>query len=127
MKTRLVTLENIAPKGSQDRCFHCNSLLDHEHLLDCVLLRKSIRLRVTIEYDTQVPEFWDKEAIEWFYNESTHCANNELGRIADQYNYADDCLCQKAKFEYLRLSDSEMRERMEKEGNVSMMVNHGNL
>ena len=48
----------------------------------------------TLEHD--VPDDWDDDMVEFFFNESSHCADNEAKVILDGLRHSDGfCLCSK--------------------------------
>jgi hypothetical protein len=100
-----ITDSGIRPAGTTDKCFYCGwkvSQFGIYHAPDCVLVRKSIVLRMAIDYVVEVPQSWTEEDITFFYNESTHCADNEFNQIADEIEGDEHCLCHRSTNTYLR-------------------------
>lgn len=86
----------IRPAGKPDECFYCHSKVGERHKYDCVTVVKKVKMRATIEYETEVPVHWDKEMIEFKYNEGCWCADNivdELKSYIDYLNKNGRCLC----------------------------------
>lgn len=75
-------------------CVYCNR--DGEHDLGCISVKRKVRVRMTIEYEIEVPASWGKEAIEFHRNDSSFCAGNAIEEL-ELLN--DGCLCGLAKFE----------------------------
>lgn len=100
MSNFIVTTKALRPAGTSNECFYCKSLVGSEHKSDCVLIRRKVKLRLTVEYLVDVPAYQDKDDIESFYNESTHCASNVLQDL-QKLDTERGCLCSVSKFDYL--------------------------
>jgi len=94
--------ERATRPGALDksRCFYCHVQFGGTHDKECPCLNKQVRVRMTIEYEVQVPACWDKHQVEFHRNEGSWCVNNaveELDKLSE-----DGCLCnQVVNFEYL--------------------------
>ena len=57
---------------------------------------------MTVSFVDEVPDFWGKEDIEFYYNDSSHCAQNELRGIHEyEKNLGGYCtICARSEFEY---------------------------
>jgi hypothetical protein len=103
----------IRPAGAPDRCLYCRSRVGEKHKNDCITVVKKVRLRATVEYEVEVPHGWDKDAVEFRYNESTWCADNlvdELQAYVDEMRKGDRrCLCSSTEVEYLGTVDDTPR------------------
>jgi hypothetical protein len=53
---------------------------------------------MTVEYEIEVPAYWDKHAIEFHRNESSWCAGNALDELKA---INDGCLCPVTEYEYI--------------------------
>ncbi len=98
----IVTADAIRPAGRKDECFYCNAKLGSEHEYKCVLLVRSVPVRITIDIELEYPVSWDNDSIEFHANESSSCANNLLTRIqeyADRVDAENGCMCQKVSLE----------------------------
>lgn len=84
MKTH-VDAEDARPAGKPNECFYCNRKLFDEHTFDCVIPSRMVRLRVTIEYEAEVPRSWDSGTIE-FVKKEKGCLSNTL---LDIQKYSD--------------------------------------
>lgn len=98
MKEFIVTRKATKPEGGLNCCW-CKEKVGKPHKETCPCIRKKIKLRVTIEYKTDTDASFNREEIEFLRNEGTWCASNALDEI--HKSLAGECLCGKAKFEYL--------------------------
>ena len=101
-ETFKVTPENgPRPAGSPDHCFYCEVPVGGYHDSECVLRIRTVVVRMTVEYEIEVPESFDKDLIEFGRNEGTWCASNAMKEL-DKLIEDDGCLCNFARFEYVR-------------------------
>lgn len=97
-----VTEEAMRPAATARECFYCHQKIGDQHKVDCVLIKKKVRIRMVIEYEIEVPNDWDKAQIEFQRNEGSWCANNALGELRRAFDAEGvPCLCGVAEFEYL--------------------------
>ena len=61
---------------------------------------KKVRIKWTIELPMEVPEEWDKEMIEFYFNESSWCCSNIIEDL-QQYDKDHGCICTICKAEFL--------------------------
>ena len=80
-----------------------------QHKPNCVIRKKTIVTRITIDFVDSVPENWDKDVIDFHYNDSSWCASNILNMLEERNNFR--CLCDVASFEYLRDATEEDEEK----------------
>jgi len=95
-----VTPFSFRPAGIDGFCFYCHQPMGEDHKPDCVLIKKRVLVRATIEYEVEEPASWSGEDIEFHRNEGSWCASNmldELAEISDEHN----CLCDKVQFKYI--------------------------
>jgi hypothetical protein len=64
-----------------------------------VLVVKTVRVRLTAEYDVTVPAHWDADKIEFHRNESSWCADNLVSEIETLQEQSPGCLCETVSFE----------------------------
>ena len=107
-ETHTVIREHEAPAGKPGECFYCGSGIGSEHQPECVCRKRSVVLRVVVEYAVLVPESWTPEQIEFHRNESSWCASNFLAELG-QIN--DGCPCPFHKTTYLREATEEDEEK----------------
>lgn len=93
----------IRPAGPPDACFYCHQKVGQKHKEDCVLTRKPVRVRVTIEYTVQVPQTWDADAVLLHRNGSSWCADNLIDELIADREWHDStdgsCLCGRVVFD----------------------------
>lgn len=82
------------------RCFYCRQPIGELHKRTCELVHKRVKVRCTIEYEVEVPSFWDQTQIEFHRNDGSWCADNLL-RELEQVAEAGGCLCDITRFELL--------------------------
>ena len=51
-----VTAAAQRPARMDGTCFYCRQAIGEAHKPDCVLIVKKVRVRMTVEYDIEVPE-----------------------------------------------------------------------
>lgn len=96
-----VTPKAKRPATKENKCTYCNQPIGNFHKEDCVCISKKIKLKVTIEYETDCPADWDKNQIEFHRNEGSWCADNCLSEIEEYIESKGICLCSNADFEYI--------------------------
>lgn len=97
----IVTDKARRPAIDRPVCFYCLRPVGSPHKGDCVLIKKKVLIRMTVEYEISVPASDYKGEIEFHRNESSWCADNafdELEALRDKHG----CLCHVAKFTCLR-------------------------
>lgn len=98
--------DGIRPAGRNDTCFYCGSKIGEYHKGDCVVVTKKVKVRATIEYEIEVPHFWDNEQIEFHRNEGSWCSDNLINELQVIEKRNDDCLCYYTEFEYIETTDN---------------------
>lgn len=56
--------DGIRPAGRPDHCFFCQQAVGYPHLRSCVVVTKTVRFRITVDVDMDMPHGWTKEEIE---------------------------------------------------------------
>lgn len=98
----IVTEKAQRPANMNGACFYCHQKIGLEHTHACVLIKKKVKVRMTVEYEIDVPASWSKESIEFSRNESSWCANNAIDELENVFDKCESaCMCASAKFEYL--------------------------
>lgn len=93
MMHNIIATEGSARKGgAAGECFYCKAKHGTAHTDECVLVKRKVRLRFTIEYDADCPASWDAASIERFRNGSTFCMDNVLQDL-DVLSTVEGCLC----------------------------------
>jgi hypothetical protein len=101
-----------APAGRPDECFYCKMTIGSEHAPDCVLRKRTVVCRVSVDFVRVVPESWTADDIAFAMNESSSCANNfleELKSLVDRLG-EHGCLCSRTEGVYLREADEADEE-----------------
>lgn len=102
MSAFIVTPDAERPAGTAGRCFYCQREVGAKHDPACVLIKRRVRIRMTVEYEVDVPACWTDEDIEFHRNDGTWCANNALTELDALFGSEDGpCLCVAAKFAYV--------------------------
>jgi hypothetical protein len=103
----LVKDEDVRPARQDGTCFYCRQALGEPHKEECVIWTKKVRVRVTLEYEIEVPRSWTKENIEFHRNEGTWCADNMVQELENWMgtggSYEEEgyrpCMCGTTHFE----------------------------
>jgi len=101
-----ITDDGIRPAGKPTECFYCHRPKG-EHELDCVTVQKSVVLKMTIMMVVSVPRCSDEDNINFFFNESSSCANNVLDDLSDWAAQKGNCICGAHETEFLRDATEE--------------------
>ena len=91
--TWVVKPDDERPARPDGRCFYCCEPIGGRHKHDCVIPQKSVMIDFTIRLPILVPASWDKEQIEFCYNESSWCCDNLLNYISAWQDNTGNCLC----------------------------------
>lgn len=97
----LVTKKAFRPATQQPVCAYCKQPVGEPHKENCVLIKKKVLVRMTVEYEISVPASYDKERVEFQRNEGTWCADNALDELQD-LRQKRGCLCGVVNFTCLR-------------------------
>ena len=102
-----VTEKAMRPRSSARQCFYCKQPIGKVHKQDCVLVKKTVKVRMIVEYNVDVPAHWAAEQIEFHRNNGSWCSNNALSELDALFGSNNGpCLCNSARFEYIG-DDSE--------------------
>jgi hypothetical protein len=89
--------------ATPDRCFYCSQIVGTPHARDCVIVKKIVRLRWTVDVDIEVPHSWSKEEIiEYESGQST------VWHMVADSEYNDD------RLEYVGVVDETPRRELRK-------------
>ncbi len=98
----VVTEAAMRPASPLRQCFYCQEPVGGTHKPTCVLVLKRVKVRMTVEYETDVPFHWDKDMFYGARNVSSNCLNNDL---RDMVDYFEDlpvgCACGATEVEML--------------------------
>ena len=108
----VVTLGDTRSKGAgtPDKCFYCKGLTGKAHDADCVCIHRPVKIRLSIDMIVAMPRSWNKENMEFQWNESSSCKDNILDQL-DRYQSLGRCLCGMAEVEYVE--EASMEEAIE--------------
>ena len=90
------------PARMDGTCFYCHQPIGSKHNDDCVLVMKTVVIRMTVVYEVDVPNHWDEDSIEFHRNESSWCASNAIRELDERFGGGDECMCCRAEFEFVR-------------------------
>jgi hypothetical protein len=105
---------NVTPDdrhGGKERCYYCREAVGTPHRPDCVKVVKRVKVRLTVEYEVEVPASWAKEDVEFHRNDGSWCSDNlipELEALAE----SQGCLCGVTHFDYVADVPGPVRERV---------------
>lgn len=120
-----VTEKAVCPSGDADGCCYCKEKIGASHKTDCVLRRRTVVVRLTIEYVTTIQED-DGEPPEnalFFWNEGRYCMDTaledvrafvfdeEAGDDPDDPRKTHGCICPVATLEYVREATDQDESR----------------
>ena len=102
----------IRPAGPPNACFYCKSIIGEHHKIDCVTVRKRIKVNLSIDLEINVPHFWNKGRIEFHYNEGTWCGDNVIEMLkAFRKEHQEHCLCDNTKLSFIEDVDTTPIQR----------------
>lgn len=105
--THLVTEDNgPRPAGKLAECFYCLQPLEALHKENCVLRYRTVIISCAFELCVEVPEHYTTDQIHFFYNEGSHCADNELTQVVALAKQ-QGCACTFSECKYLREATAE--------------------
>ena len=94
--------DSLRTAGEADSCFYCGVSLGCEHKDGCVLRRRTIVVRFSVDIVQSVPAHWDKNQIEFYYNDGTWCADNLRAMLDSIKDKDENCLCPYTQAEFVR-------------------------
>ncbi len=109
-RTDTVMPPDERPARRDGTCFYCSQPMGAAHRPDCVIVERTVVLRMTIEVVVGVPRDWDVGMIEFHKNESSWCVDNlleQLGSWAASEDQNCGCACHATSFEFLREATAE--------------------
>ena len=84
--------DDVRPARRDGTCFYCRQPLGHQHNIGCVVLNKSVVMEFKLRVIIAVLRDWDKDNVEFRYNESTRCADNLVDWLAE-WGKRHGCVC----------------------------------
>lgn len=107
-----VTENGVRPAGKQDECFYCNNPIISDHAPNCVLLKRTVVVRMEVEMVISVPRDWDEDMIDFHYNDSSSCANNPLHALNRWAEKDGNCICGAQNTSFVREATEEDHENL---------------
>lgn len=106
-RTDTVKPSDERPARMDGKCFYCSQLIGAQHKPDCVIVSKSVTVRLVLDLVIVVPRHWDKDDIEFARNDGSWCKNNLLRDLGDWVDRTDKdegarCACEGGRIEFLR-------------------------
>jgi hypothetical protein len=85
--------------------FYCHEPLGGDHRPNCVLLLRTVVVKMEVTVPICVPADWDEDQIEFWLNDSSWCADNMIQRLEELDEAKGDrapCLCNAFKGAFVR-------------------------
>jgi len=97
----------------ETHCSYCHGLLG-QHKDDCVCLKRTVVVEMTIRYVIKVPRTWDEEFINFHRNDSSFCLGNDIHQLEEEATREPNLcnICQRAEVRYLREATEQDHEDM---------------
>ena len=105
--------DGIRPAGKPDECLYCRQRVGGTHMAECVIRKRTVVVRVTLDLVLKHPESWDEDSIEFHHNESSTCKSNlvrAVDELDERLRASGGCLCSIARVEYVREATEEDEE-----------------
>jgi hypothetical protein len=87
-----------------------------EHKTDCVMRKRTVMVRFTVDLAMEYPEDFDAQAIEFNWNQGSLCADNLIDRMQDatdrmeEHSQTHGCLCRFVEAKFLREATKDDEE-----------------
>lgn len=115
LRTDLVRPEDERPARRDGTCFYCSQPLGTKHRPECVIVSKTVVVRVQVDVVIDVPASWSLEMVEFARNEGSWCADNilrDLGTWIEKENRNCGCACNATEIRFLRDAAQEDHEQL---------------
>jgi len=99
--SHLVTEDAIRPVGKPNSCYLCDAELGTEHKAGCVFRQRTIVIELKTRLLVSEPEHWDKEMIEFHFNESSYCLSNLIEEL-QALDESEGCICPFSEVIFIR-------------------------
>jgi hypothetical protein len=115
--TNLVRTQDERPNRRDGTCFYCRTPIGQPHKEGCVVLSKTVVVRVSLEVVISVPRDWNPSLIDFHLNDSSWCADNLFSDLADWLDEENKergpaCTCGTFKGELLRDATADDHEHL---------------
>ena len=106
--------DGVRPGGRPDRCIYCKTPVGKDHKPDCVVVKRTVVLRMSVEMIVTVPQHWDEERINFHFGESSHCLGNEIQQLynEDRAVKGQCSTCHRAECNFVREATKDDHERL---------------
>lgn len=105
-----VNEEGVRPAGPPDACFYCGKKKGAEHGHDCVIRKRTVVTRITLDLVQLVPEGWEEEQINFYLNDPVWCLENLREEIERALSNKHACSCKIMEGKYQREAEEEDEE-----------------
>lgn len=108
--TNIVIPDDERPIRRDGTCTYCSAKMGTEHNEGCVILSRTIVVRMEIDVVVDVPRHWTKDDVDSFYNEGSRCSDNMIQDLIDWIDIDDNnrtCACAGSSFVMLREATEE--------------------
>lgn len=106
LKRQLNTTDKRFPR----HCVQCCALLGEEHEPNCIFRKRTVVIKLEVEYVVDVPDSWEEDDIDFHRNESSWCSDNGIEEIQDMLKRTKGCLCGKCSWSYVREANERDEE-----------------
>lgn len=96
-----VTEDAQRPRMMNGKCFYCHQDIGDYHRDICILIKKKVLVRAIVEYEVEVPAFWDGEMVDFHRNLSSWCRSNIVEELIELRDRMDGCLCPVVSYKYI--------------------------
>lgn len=100
----------VRPARPDGTCFYCRKPLGELHSDGCMMRRRSVVMRFSVDLVISAPVDQDGEALNFRYNEGTWCADNLMAYLDELMQRTNDCLCSHVSAQYIREANENDQE-----------------
>lgn len=95
--------EGIRPAGARNACLYCQAKVGERHSSECVMVRKTIKIELTVTMEHEVPRSWEDADIDSHLNEGSFCMANLIRKLHDENEEAEGLcvICNRAHVKLL--------------------------
>lgn len=107
-QTETVLPQDERPARRDGTCFYCSQPLGTKHNPNCIIVSKTITVRLTLDVVIEVPRTWGKEQVEFARNENSWCVNNMMRELQTWFDDTNNsCACGSAQIDFVRDATEE--------------------
>ena len=95
-------------------CHYCHQAIEGGHRFDCVCLRRSVVIQMTVEYVVSEVRAANPAGIEFHRNDGSWCAANDFKSLVEASSPPNSghCGCGQARFKFIREATQEDHNKM---------------